>query len=159
MTHCISTRRLGLVPLFLVTLLPLSASAEPTLEDDLEFVTAETAVKQPTEVDSEFDDRLGQFSKLMAENIVDRHVSYGVESSGKENFVRRLRNGRERMRSYKKVIHSIELGINTATVRFDERSSYMEDGALTDYDGQMLWVLRYDDDGLVDLIYRFHDGL
>ena len=130
-----------------------SAFAETPNDLVKSFIAAYEAAHQPKATDKDLD----HYFSFMSDDIVDEHVAYRVISKGKDKPRKNLKAYALRTVSWTETIESIILGSETAVVAVITDSKYYKNDKLKHFVGRTLWVLEFNEQGLINYIRRYQD--
>ena len=119
----------------------------------MSFIAAYEAAHQPKVTDNDLD----HYFSFMSDNIVDEHVAYRVKSEGKDKPRKNLKAYALRTVSWTETVESIILGSKTAVVSVITDSKYYKNDKLKHFVGRTIWVLEFNEQGLISYIRRYQD--
>lgn len=128
---------------------PLSASGPTKLEVAALIEANQQAKRTGAQEDIE------RFVSLLAEDVVDEHVNYGVTFSGRDFFRENIPGKAQSIVDLSYELDRIILGQSMAVVSYDYRSVEKSGEETMSYTGTWILTLEYDENGLVSRIRRF----
>ena len=134
---------------------PLSAFATKTPSMDLiqKFVGAYESARKPMTTAKEIDNYLS----FMSDNITDYHAAYGVTIKGKEKpRIGMLKKAQERT-AFNIKVEDIILGSSTAVLVLTEDSKYTKNGKMKHFKGRTIFILEFNENGLIHHMRRYQD--
>ena len=131
----------------------LSVKAAPTEGLIKAFISASEDARQHDAKE----EALAKYLSFFTDDFTNNHPSYGVSFTGKEHFRKGLINKGSSMVSVVESIENIIIGTDTAKVVVNEDSKYYKNNKLKHYKGRTIFVLEFNEQGLIVKMSRYMD--
>ncbi|MFK7886558.1 MAG: hypothetical protein AB8G16_06780 [Gammaproteobacteria bacterium] len=143
----------SILSVIVIATLPTSARAEPSVEFVSAFFSAYENARQP---DAKMDD-IETFLAFLADDLTDHHIAYSRTFQGKDHLRTGIQRKSQSMVSLSQDIESVVVGTSTVVAVVNEASQYHKDDKLKQFQGRTIYVLVFDDTGLIKEIRRYLD--
>ena len=129
------------------------AHGEPSSKSVTAFFAAYEQARQP---DAKSDD-LEAFLAFLADDLTDHHHAYARVFEGKAHLRNGIRQKSQSMVSLSQEIEQLVIGTSVAVAVVNEDSRYYKDDELKRFQGRTIFVLIFDQSGLITEMRRYLD--
>lgn len=129
------------------------ATPEFTVQTAYEFMAAQTKAYKSGDAED-----IEAFVAFLADEVMDVHVAYNRQFSGKGHFRKNMPIKAKALIEYDKQVMQVILGTNVAVIVYSEQTRETKrDGRVNSYSGRTIMVVDFNEDGLITTIRRYQD--